>query len=156
MAVRGNSIRNWVFNLVFAAAPAVLTALVLFAFARLLLDAIGVAHVPGDDDGPSFDGVLGVFIVLTIRALMRGVEVSDTGCRMRFVFVTKRVPWAEINGFEVAHLRNDEGPDRYKCRYERFDGQRRGLPLGSWSAHTAYMTTKWLEEQRRVLDRSKG
>jgi len=162
VAIRGNRIRNWVFNIILAAVPAALTALGVFIFAALLLDTIGVTHgqetLAGALDWIHFVvvtcGSLALFAILTIRALVRGVEVSEAGLEARYAFRTKRIPWADINGFLVAILRDDEGPDRYKVRYDRFDGQHRSLPIGTWSHRAADNATEWLKEQRRILDKS--
>jgi hypothetical protein len=163
MAIRGNRIRNWVFNIIDAAVPAAVTAIGMVAIATLLLNTIGVTRGPSLDDASDWIyfvvvtcGSTALFAVVTIRALARSVDVSEAGLMARYAFRTKRIPWADINGFQMRILQDDEGPDRYKVQYERCDGQRRSLPIGTWSSKAAAKATRWLNEQRRVLDHSKA
>src|SRR5262249_49723701 len=133
------------------------------------LDQLGLGEVPdGRDDirTSAFGWVLFALLAcvyvaavggVAIRALRRGVEVSEAGCTVRYVFGTERIPWADIQRFAVDKLEGNPGfPKPYGCCFERFDGQMQDLPLGSWSSRSVEKATRWLNEQRRILDKSKA
>jgi len=164
MTIHRDRVTYWPFNVLFAVVPGALAAVCVVALVRTVLSSLGLDHIDDGNDLPSgvewvrFVGVLGLFIgafgFLAARALRRGVLVSDVGCTARCVFITRRIPWAEIEHFTVNRVENDEGPDLIVCRVEGPDRRKRRLPIGSWTMRGSSEACQWLNERRRRLDRA--
>jgi hypothetical protein len=156
MAVRRNRINNWTINLLLAFSPA------FFAFVPLELTVQAFVDDKYVDPSPgrlAFAFALAAFFALiALRALRRGVTVSEAGCTARRVLSTRRTPWRDVERFVTGE--DDRGEDsdfaRYKVFLKLFDGRQRKLPLDSLTPKTVETAAKWLNEQRRVLDRSKA
>lgn len=156
MAVNGHRINNWTVNVLIAALPAVPAVLLVEFTVRIVVGAGHIDHWAGYA-GISF-AMAAFFGLLAFRVLQRGVIVSEAGCTGQWVFWKKRTAWRDVERFSMytEERRGDRDLTPYKVLLERFDGHKSQLPLGAFSPDTASRTASWLNEQRRILDRSKA
>ncbi|MFC4016963.1 PH domain-containing protein [Micromonospora sp. GCM10011542] len=116
----------WQFRQVFTAFMLAVGGAFAVTLVAVIVQRLG-AGAPGLRDAAQIAaglGFLAVWLTFVVRLHLTGVYVNDRGVRLRHVFRTRTLPWAEVTGFEVRAARLLGGPTvRAACWVRTLDGR---------------------------------